>query len=337
MIPDQWYAVIETRELKKEKTVHVTRFGRGLVFWRDRAGEIHCLEDKCAHRGAQLSEGRACSHHRDQIECPFHGFRYDRSGQCTRIPAQGKKGDVPPRFRVQAYITREAHGFIWLWWGEPRETYPPLPFFEDIDAKFTYKTYSEIWPVHYTRAIENQLDVVHLPFVHKTTIGRGNQTLVHGPLVEPVNGDPNDFRVWVLNQRDDGKTIPRKPEDFTNADKVFHIRFKFPHLWENFISEKLRIFIAFVPYDDEHTLFYMRFYQKFIRVPGLRRFVNWLGIKFSNIILHQDRSVVITQRPIQTSYLMNEQLIQGDRPIIYYRKRRAELLGNFITPTPDEN
>jgi len=39
------------------------------------------------------------------------------------------------------------------------------------------------WNAHYSRCIENQLDVVHLPFVHYNTIGRGNKTLVNGPKV----------------------------------------------------------------------------------------------------------------------------------------------------------
>jgi phenylpropionate dioxygenase-like ring-hydroxylating dioxygenase large terminal subunit len=32
---------------------------------------------------------------------------------------------------------------------------------------------------HYSRAIENQLDCAHIPFIHKNTIGRGNKTLVN--------------------------------------------------------------------------------------------------------------------------------------------------------------
>lgn len=328
MIPDAWYVVLESKEVKSGRPTGVTRLGKRLVFWRDREGTVHCLHDLCAHRGAALSAGKACSKHRDQLECPFHGFRYGAEGQCRRIPANGKKAPVPARFHVTAYPAREAHGFIWLWWGTPRasaDDYPPLPFFEDIDAKFTYKTYTETWPVHYSRAIENQLDAVHLPFVHRSTIGRANHTLVHGPLVE-VGDDPDEFLVWVRDERDDGQTRPMAPEEFTEADKQFHLHFKFPHLWQNYLGDKVRVFIAFVPVDDAHTRFYMRFYQKFLRVPGLRHLVNWLGIRGSRVILHQDRRVVVTQRPIASEYAMKgENLIQGDGPIVHYRRRRHQL------------
>jgi phenylpropionate dioxygenase-like ring-hydroxylating dioxygenase large terminal subunit len=60
--------------------------------------------------------------------------------------------------------------------------------------------------VNYTRAIENQLDVSNLPFVHRTTIGRGNRTLVNGPIVE-LEGDV--LNVWVSNEVDMGQ-IPKK-------------------------------------------------------------------------------------------------------------------------------
>ena len=46
-------------------------------------------------------------------------------------------------------------------------------------------------------------------------------------------------------------------------------------------------------------------------------------------ILHQDRRVVLTQIPKKTGVKMAENLIQGDAPIIEYRKRRAFLKGEL--------
>ncbi|MEJ2293799.1 MAG: aromatic ring-hydroxylating dioxygenase subunit alpha [Candidatus Lokiarchaeota archaeon] len=324
MIPNQWYVVLESKEVSKEDPVAVTRLGEKLVFWRNKEGDVICLRDKCAHRGAKLSIGKICKGG-ETIQCPFHGLEYDNTGKCTIIPANGKNTAVPERFKVKSYPTQEEHDFIWIWWGEPRDEYPLLPFFEDIDNKFKHKTYTEVWPVHYSRAIENQLDVVHLPFVHRTTIGRGQHTLIHGPLVE-ANEDKNEFLIWAYDQKDDGKTIPLKPEEFTDEMKNFHLHFKFPHIWQNYLSKKVRIFVAFVPVDEEHTKFYMRFYQRVMRIPLLKNLVNWLGIRSSIIILHQDRRVVITQDPIKTSLKMGELLFQGDNPIVYYRKRRKELI-----------
>lgn len=57
MIPNHWYVLMESRQVK-EKSAGVTRMGEKLVFWRDDAGKVSCLRDKCAHRGIELSKGQ---------------------------------------------------------------------------------------------------------------------------------------------------------------------------------------------------------------------------------------------------------------------------------------
>ncbi len=55
MIRNQWYAVLDSSQVKN-KPVGVTRMGERLVFWRDVAGKVSCLYDKCVHRGVMLSK-----------------------------------------------------------------------------------------------------------------------------------------------------------------------------------------------------------------------------------------------------------------------------------------
>jgi phenylpropionate dioxygenase-like ring-hydroxylating dioxygenase large terminal subunit len=177
------------------------------------------------------------------------------------------------------------------------------------------------WPVHYSRAIENQLDVVHLPFVHYNTIGRGNRTLVDGPVAK---WEGNELLVWVQNRVDDD-TRPLRPEEVKPTRGPF-LHFRLPNFWMNHISEDLRIVVVFAPIDDANTMLYVRFYQRFMRLPVLREIVNYFGAQVGNRkILNQDKRVVITQRPKKTSLHMDEKLIQGDRPIVEYRRRRQAL------------
>jgi phenylpropionate dioxygenase-like ring-hydroxylating dioxygenase large terminal subunit len=322
MIPNQWYALMDAKQVK-DRPVGVTRMGEKLVFWRDDTGRVSCLRDKCVHRGVELSKGQVIN---GRLQCPFHGFEYDASGRVKRIPANGKNTPVPERFRVHSYPTYEAHGFIWAWWGEdpPGDLKPPR-FFDDIDDRFAYATIHDPWEAHYSRVIENQLDVVHLPFVHHNTIGRGGRTLVDGPGVQWVDDDM--FFVYVFNRIDDG-TPPRKPGEVPVPDptKDFRLEFIFPNLWQNRISEDVRIVAAFVPVDDAHTILYLRFYQKFLRLPLLRDLVAWLGMPFNRRIAHQDRRVVVTQEPKPSGLRIGEKLIQGDHPIVAYRRRRKELI-----------
>jgi phenylpropionate dioxygenase-like ring-hydroxylating dioxygenase large terminal subunit len=322
MIPNQWYVLRESKEIK-DKPVGVTRMGEKLVFWRDGTGNLSCLRDKCPHRGVELSIGQVV---KGRIQCPFHGFEYDTSGRAVFVPANGRNAPVPQAFRAHSYPAYEAHGFVWVWWGEdPPEDLQPPRFFGDIDAGFTYATIHDLWHTHYSRAIENQLDVVHVPFVHHNTIGRGIGKLVNGPGIEWL--DEDTFYIYTFNREDDGRP-PRRPSEVPvpPPDREYKLEFIFPNLWQNYIGQDIRIVVAFAPIDEEHTLFYLRFCQQFMTVPGLKQLVTWIAMPYNRRVLHQDRRVVETQQPRPSGLRIGEKLIQGDRPIIEYRRRREELL-----------
>jgi len=326
MIPNQWYVILESNEVKPGKPVGVTRMGEKLVLWRDERGQVTCMADLCPHRGVALSIGKLIG---DCVECPFHGFQYDTSGRCTLIPANGKTAPVPKAFRVkQVYPTREAHGFIYIWWGELKPDLPPLPWFDSVSDTFSYATVRASWPTHYSRAIENQLDVVHVPFIHHNTIGRGNQTLVNGPrwTLEQRESQHDLLNIWYDNAVDTGQK-PLKPSEMPEPTRRPLLQFHFPNVWHNWLGDKLHIVIAFAPIDDEHTRMYVRQYQGIVRAPVLRELFNAVGYLGNIVILNQDKRPVVTEWPKCTELYMGEELIPGDGPIVGYRRRREELIG----------
>jgi phenylpropionate dioxygenase-like ring-hydroxylating dioxygenase large terminal subunit len=320
MIYNQWYVILESKELKKEKPLRVKRLNENLVLWRDENRSVCCIDDRCCHRGVSLSCGKIIN---GKIECPFHGFIYNKSGKVDVIPANGRNKPVPSTMKVRAYSTYEKYGLIWMWWGDDdKRTAEPF-FFSELE-QFSYSTFKDHWNVHYSRAIENQLDVVHLPFVHKTTIGRGNKTIVHGPVVVREN---ELITFYVHNVTDDGNTTPLKPDEIPDYEKLFHLKFHYPNIWQNYISDKIRVFAAFVPVDEENSIIYVRNYQAMINFPVLKELFNYLNRLINIIILRQDKRVVITQIPKKSEMKMDERLIMGDKPIIEYRKHRQELKG----------
>ena len=323
MIPNQWYVVLESREVRKGKLVGVTRMGEKMVFWRDTGGKIGCAVDRCPHRGVALSAGKLRG---DCIQCPFHGFEFDITGRCTLIPANGRSAEVPRVFKARSYPVRELHGFIYLWWGEPQEEYPPLPEFDFMrDPKLVHSTATDVWNAHYSRVIENQLDVVHVPFIHYNTIGRGNKTVVQGPrfVVEQLPDGGDLLNIWTRNEVDMGQT-PLKPNDVPPTDKHPQLQFRFPNIWHNWIGDTFHLFLGFVPIDGEHTKLYLRTYHA-VKTPILRQVMNFFGDQSNLVIERQDRRVVVTQRPLRSDLKIGEKLIPGDGPVIEYRKRRQAL------------
>ncbi len=320
MIRNQWYAILESNEVPRNKPIGVTRMGEKLVAWRDNGGKVTVMHDLCPHRGVALSIGEV---HGDCIWCPFHGFEYDASGRCALIPANGRTTPAPKAFKVQAYPTHEMHGLIFIYWGQPEGEVPPPRWFSDLDESFSYGAVRDPWHAHYSRVVENQLDVPHVPFLHHNTIGRGGRTVIDGPWVEWQ--DPDRFFVRTSMRLDDG-TPARRADEMAAPDKPFHLDFIFPNLWQNWISAKVRVVVAFAPVDDENTVMYLRFYQNFMRTPVLRSLINRSAMIFNTIVAHQDRRVVQTQRPVRSDLRMGEKLIPGDSPVIAYRRRRQELI-----------
>lgn len=322
MIYNMWYGVLDSKEVKKNKPLFAKRLNKNLVFWRDENNNICCIEDKCCHRGASLSHGKVCG---NNIACPFHGFQFNKNGKVVMIPANGKNTQVDERFFVESYEVRELYGLIWLWYGDKDKINDKIMFPDDLkDKKFSYSTIRDEWHNHYTRCIENQLDVVHVAFVHYNTIGKGNKTLVNGPLVE-LNEDTNTLKFYVNNVIDNGQKALSESE-MKKEDFKYFLYFYFPNIWQNYIFEKMRVFGVFAPVDDENTVIYIRFYQKLVNIPIIKNIVNFIGKKFSAYVLKQDKDVVKTQSS-KESYLgmKEEKLIPGDMPIIAYRSHRDKL------------
>src|SRR4051794_36343577 len=83
-----WYPILESRKIKTgSKPIGIQRLSESLVLWRDSDGKVHCLLDRCPHRGAKLSLGKVLN---DRIQCGYHGFEFNKQGECASIPAYGK-------------------------------------------------------------------------------------------------------------------------------------------------------------------------------------------------------------------------------------------------------
>ncbi len=330
LVKERWYPILLSQEVKKNSPLGTERLGQKLVLWRDSQAKLHCHQDRCPHLGAALSLGEVCG---DHLVCPFHGFEFDAQGQCRLIPANGKAGKIPAGMVTAQYIVQEAHGFIWLWWGETQTEYPPLPYFEDFTQDWHYHTITADWQTHYTRAIENQLDVAHLAFVHRTTIGAGGRSFVEGPYVE---SDDQELKVWVFNRKDLGMEAREQKELAKLAqgtEPSLHLRF--PSIWRLTISPTIKNVIAFVPINETATRYYLRAYVH-TRNPLMGKLMPKIMSLSNPFILKQDQRVVLSQRPFNSLESEADHLIGADRAISKYRhwlRKHLEVASNE-TPLP---
>ncbi len=92
MIQNQWYASCASSQLLSDKPVPIQIGSEKIVLFRDEQGKPHALLDRCCHRGFPLSKSKVSE---GRIQCGFHGWEYEGSGQCVRVPSQPNDRPLP--------------------------------------------------------------------------------------------------------------------------------------------------------------------------------------------------------------------------------------------------
>jgi len=175
-MPDQWYVACRSEELARKPRA-VTVHGTPLVLFRDAEGEPGALLDRCVHRNAPLSEGRVLPS--GQLECRYHGWRFDVEGRCRHVPCliegegsepgEGGAGIPAAEGRsVEACAVLERDGFVWVYAdpGEEPEGEPfPLPLLDAPGYTTVVRRFDVEGTLHATA--ENILDVPHTAYLHR--------------------------------------------------------------------------------------------------------------------------------------------------------------------------
>lgn len=102
------------------------------------------------------------------------------------------------------------------------------------------------------------------------------------------------------------------------------VEFLGPNIWRN-LTGPMWQFLAFVPIDEEHMLYYVRTYQRRSRIPGLRWLIGKVLVQMNRVVIGQDTAVVESQPAEETRVRgMDEILVPSDAAIIAYRRWRDE-------------
>ncbi len=155
-----WQPVYVARRLAPGWAKPLRIMGQDFALYRSQEGKVHCVDNRCAHRGAMLSTGWVEG---DSIRCPYHGWAYSADGQCIDQPLE--KGDsYAKEIRIGGYPTYEYLGLIFVFFGEGE---PPefTRYKEWDDAKFV-AAQIDVRPCNWFQNIENFMDEGHIWFTH---------------------------------------------------------------------------------------------------------------------------------------------------------------------------
>ena len=107
MFEKYWIIACRTKDLGK-KPKRVKLFGRYFVAFRSKNGAPQLLEDRCPHRNAPLSSGRIIN---GEIECPYHGWKFNGQGKLTHLPATESTNHV---CSVPSFPSIDQEGYVWV-------------------------------------------------------------------------------------------------------------------------------------------------------------------------------------------------------------------------------
>lgn len=176
-IPNSWYAIAFSSELKPGAVLARTLAEREIVVFRTRSGQPCAMDAYCPHLGAHMGLGGNVAG--ETIRCPFHGFRYDTTGACV---ATGYGTKPPPTARAQVWALRETNGIVYVYydsqnrapaWEPPRleSAQWAAPIFKVVDLRD-----------HPQETVENSVDIGHFAIVHGYTAVDQRQDLrIEGP------------------------------------------------------------------------------------------------------------------------------------------------------------
>lgn len=166
LLRQHWLPVALSAEVPAGEARPMRVLGEDLTLYRDAGGAAHVVGARCPHRGTLLHTGWVED---DCIRCSYHGWRFDASGQCVEQPAE--QPGFAAASRIDSHPVEDYAGmvFVHLGDGDP----PPLPRYPELDAPAT-RVVASIrppgpWPINYFQALENNVDPVHLSFVHRAS------------------------------------------------------------------------------------------------------------------------------------------------------------------------
>jgi phthalate 4,5-dioxygenase oxygenase subunit len=208
-----WLPALLSDELREPggEPVRLKLLSERMLAFRDSEGKLGLIDEFCAHRGVSLWFGR---NEEGGIRCPYHGWKYDVSGQCMEVPSETIESGFCKKIKLKSYALAERGGVIWVYMGDP-ETRPPLPEFEfatvPLGQSFTTKRTQE---TNWLQALEGGIDSSHVSFLHSGNLNSdplfkgsaGNKYNLSdlSPVFEVVESDGGLY-IGVRRNAEDGK------------------------------------------------------------------------------------------------------------------------------------
>ena len=194
-----WHPVAFLADIHEAEPLRVELLGEGYIVTKV-DGHISVFLDRCPHRNARLSDGRVVE---GNVECPYHGWRFDNHGRCSLIPALGPGATVPPTSHLTKVATAQRYDLLWISPEDPVCGILDIPEWDDPELRHLWLPAVDI-RASAGQFVDNFLDFGHFPFVHAGTFGAGEDEFITDYEVEKTGdwGFVVDYPHTIHNNED---------------------------------------------------------------------------------------------------------------------------------------
>jgi 5,5'-dehydrodivanillate O-demethylase oxygenase subunit len=162
-----WQPLAAAAELTEKKPIMAVRLlGEDLVAYRDAQGHYGLVGEQCPHRKASLAFGRVD----DQgIRCPYHGWKFDRTGKCLDQPAEPANSGFKDKIKHTAYPVEKLGGMLFAYLGpDPKPLMPRWDVLAWENGRRWIQK-QELLTCNWLQPMENSVDPSHLYWLHGGT------------------------------------------------------------------------------------------------------------------------------------------------------------------------
>lgn len=300
--PNHWYAIDWAKELKPEQVKPLMVWQQPIAIYRTADGQLQALENVCPHKGVDLHTGTVVG---DRLICNYHGWEFDRTGACVRIPYLPATQKLPCA-KARSYPIQEKYGLIWLFPGDPdlAETrqVPDIPEFDD--PEWLMVSISAHFQAHFSICNENAMDVFH-GHLHKNLQGWFDPTLLK--LQETESAIVAQYRVSYKEGLISKFIGLSEPDDRTTT-KVITVNYRYPNYFSS-LEGVSSIYLMRLPISPTESRSIALFFVK-VRLPQwmLQLIRTWLSPAIREFLfmpfLRQDIDMIESE---QRNYLANPQ------------------------------
>jgi phenylpropionate dioxygenase-like ring-hydroxylating dioxygenase large terminal subunit len=256
--PDYWYAVEYDRAVPRGRAVEVRFWNTSIALYRGNDGQLHALENRCAHRQLKLTLGNVegCN-----LTCAYHGWSYDGQGGVVGV-AHDLFGKPRLRVQIRHYPVRVRYGLIWIFPGDPalaeERGIPDIPELEG-PQRWACVPLDFTWRAHHSMIIDNVSDFTHA-YLHRKYRPFEDAKLTRAETV----GDRVvlAYETKVGRGRISGLFVDRRR---CNTDHM-ELAYEYPYQWSN-TGDRIKHWCFVLPQDERSTRTFFLFYFDALKIP----------------------------------------------------------------------